>query len=294
MNLHRLRCFIAVVDEGSVTKAAHTLQMTQPPLSILIRKFEEELGVQLFHRIGRRMELTASGRFLYEHGKELLDVAETTERQLVEFSEGIRGTINIGCITSANLFLLPQVIEKIQQQATQVTTSVLEGNSSFVIEELRKQTIDIGIVRTSVIAPDIHSNCLYQEPLYVALPPHHSLHNQPTISLTDLKNERFLLPRTSHGVGIAETILATCQQLNFTPNIVYWGSETLPMLRMVQKNAGICFAPACYQALSSPWLPTLKPLQEQALQTQLSIIYLRDRYQSPLTKRFIELIQSFE
>lgn len=287
MNLHRLKCFIMVVEEGSITKAAAALQMTQPPLSILIRKFEEELEVQLFKRSGKQLELTSSGLYLYEYGKELLDITENTKRRLQELDEGIRGTIKIGCITSANLFVIPNILQKMQEHTSNIVTHVREGNSAFVLNELRSLNIDIGIVRTSIRAEDLQTSTILTEQLLVALPPNHPLHEKEKISIADLKDERFLLPTTSHGLGIADDIIEACQNEGFTPNIVYWGSETLPMLLMVMKGAGICFAPACYKMIQSPNFPILKPLANTTLQSQLFVITLRDRYLSPVAKRFL-------
>ena len=291
MNLHRLRCFIKVVEEGSITKAAAALQMTQPPLSILIRKFEEELGVTLFNRSGRFLELTPSGAFLYEQGKEILDFSENTERKLVEYHEGIRGTVKMGCITSANLFILPNVIKKLQKETPNIVTHVREGNSSYILGELRSLTIDFGIVRTSVRAEDIHTSTLLSEPLLLAIPPNHPLWEKETIEIADLENERLLLPTTSHGQGIADDIIEACQNSGFTPNVVYWGTETLPMLFMVMRGAGICFAPSCYKQFNSPNLPVLRPLAFPLLQTNLNIITLRNRYMSLVSKRFISITE---
>lgn len=298
MNLHRLRCFIKVVEEGSITKAAAALQMTQPPLSILIRKFEEELNVTLFNRSGRYLELTPSGSFLYERGKELLDISESTERKLVEYDEGLRGTVKMGCSTSASLFILPSIIQKIREETPNIVTHVREGNSSFILEELRSLTIDIGVVRSSVRAEDIHTSTLLTEPLLLALPPNHHLSKKEFIEITDLENERFLLPTTTHGLGIADDIIEACQNNGFTPNIVYWGTEVLPMLLMVMKGAGICFVPSCFKQLNSPVLPELRPLAYPTLQTKLSIVTLRNRYMSSVSERFLaiteEVVQEME
>lgn len=291
MNLHRLHCFITVVEEGSITKAATALQMTQPPLSILIRKFEQELNVTLFNRSGRSLELTPSGVFLYEQGKELLDISGNTERKLVEFHEGIRGTVKLGCTTSANLFILPNVLKKIQKETPNIVTHVREGNTSYILEELRSHNIDLGIVRTSVRAEDIQTSTLLTEPLLLALPPNHHLCKKDSIEIADLKNERFLLNTTSYGSGVADDVIEACQNSGFTPNVVYWGTETLPSLMMVMKGAGICFVPSCFKLLNSPDLPVLRPLANPVLQTKLNIITLKDRYMTSISKRFLAITE---
>ena len=145
---------------------------------------------------------------------------------------------------------MPNVIKRLQVETPHIVTHVSEGNSSYILKELRSLAIDFGIVRTSVRSEDIHTSTLLTEPLLLALPPHHHLCKKEAIEITDLENERFLLPTTSSGLGIADDIIEACQNSGFTPNIVYWGTETLPTLLMVMKGAGICFAPSCYQQLN--------------------------------------------
>ena len=291
MNLHRLRCFIKVVEEGSITKAAVALQMTQPPLSILIRKFEEELEVTLFNRSGRFLELTPSGRFLYEQGKELLDISNNTQRKLVEYNEGIRGTINVGCSTSASLFLLPTIVQRIQKETPHVQINVREGNTSYILDGLRNLTMDIGIVRSSINAEDIHTSNLLTEPILLALPPEHELCKKESIQMSDLENESFLLPTTTYGLGISDLIIEACQNSGFSPNVIYWGTEVLPMLLMVKRGAGICFVPNCFNQFSHADLPMLRKIDFPVLQTKLNIIRLQNRYMSSVTERFLTITQ---
>lgn len=291
MNLHRLRCFIKVVEEGSITKAAAALQMTQPPLSIMIRKFEEELGVTLFNRSGRFLELTPSGRFLYEQGKELIDISDSTERKLVEYDEGFRGKVNVGCSTSASLFLLPNIVQKMQEETPYIQTHVQEGNTSYILEGLRNLTIDIGIVRSSITTEDIQTSNLLTEPILLALPPDHELCKKESITMSDLKDERFLLPTTTHGLGLSDIIIGACQDSGFSPNVIYWGTEVLPMLLMVERGAGICFVPNCFSQFKQASMPVLRQIESPVLETKLNVIRLRGRYMSSVTERFLTITE---
>ncbi len=106
-----------------------------------------------------------------------------------------------------------------------------------------------------------------------------------------MKNERFLLNTTSYGSGVADDVIEACQKSGFTPNVVYWGTETLPTLMMVMKGAGICFVPSCFKLLNSPDLPVLRPLANPVLQTKLNIITLKDRYMTSISKRFLAITE---
>lgn len=292
MDLHRLRCFIKIVEEGSVSKAAEALNMTQPPLSIMMRKLEKELNVSLFDRSGRRLTLTRDGEFLYQRGKELIATTENMVKELVEHNDGMRGTVNAGCITSANLFIIPEAVKKLREEAPNIVIRVKEGNSSYVLNELRNHKIDIGIVRTIFEAEDLQISTLMTEQLLLALPPGHPLLEKPSISLGDLRGEKFILPTSSHGSGIAEEIMEACQNCGFTPDVVYWGTEVFPMLFMVMKGVGISFVPQSFQRFNWPELPELVPLAEPKLETKLSLVTLQNHYQPSIVERFLDITKN--
>ncbi len=289
IDLHKLRCFVTVVEEGSISGAAKTLNMTQPPLSILMNKFEKELDVTLFERHGKKITVTETGMFLYEKGLELLGKADDLMLELKEQHEGLRGTVRVGCITSANLFLIPGVVQQLLQEAPHVVTRVKEGNSSYILSELRDNRLDIGITRTIFQAEDLETTPLLTEPLLLALPPGHPLLKKPSVSIQDLKDEKFILPATTFGYGISDDIIEACQSSGFTPQIVYWGTETLPMLQMVLKGVGIAFTPKMYQELKGE-LPPLVELAEPRLTTRLIMVTMKNRFQSAAVRRFMKII----
>ncbi|MBD8004131.1 LysR family transcriptional regulator [Bacillus norwichensis] len=292
MDLHRLRCFIKIVEEGSVSKAAEAMNMTQPPLSIMMGKLEKELKVSLFDRSGRRLTLTRDGEFLYQRGKELIASTENMVKELSEHNDGMRGTVTAGCITSANLFIIPDAVKKLREEAPNIIMRVKEGNSSFVLNELRNHKIDIGIVRTIFEAEDLHISTLLTEPLLLALPPGHPLLEKNSISIADLRDEKFILPTSSHGSGIAEEIMEACNNSGFTPNVIYWGTEVFPMLLMVMKGVGISFAPYNFSRIHWPELPKLVPLAEPKLETKLSLVTLQKHYQPSTVQRFLDITRA--
>lgn len=291
MDLHRLRYFITIVEAGSISKAAEVLKMTQPPLSIMINKLEKELNVFLFDRSGKRLKLTKHGEFLYRRGKELLVAAENIEKELLEHRDGLRGTVNVGCITSANLFILPQVVQKVRGESPNVIVRVKEGNSAYILSELRSQELELGIVRTIFEADDLNITPLIEEQLLLAVPPGHRLLKKSSIDLIDLKNEKFLLPTTSFGRGIADEIIESCQNIGFSPEVVYWGTEVLPMLKMVKKEVGITFVPESFNKLQWPGMPILIPFANPKLRTKLSLVTLRNEYIQTASKHFIDMVK---
>lgn len=289
MDAHRLRCFVMVVEAGNLSKAASKLHMTQPPLSMLIRKLETELGVDLFDRVNNRLVLTGTGQLFYRRAKELLASMQALTQELKESSNGLRGTVAVGCSTAASLFIIPKVMEQIQAQELNITVQVHEGETAHLVEKLRNQQLDVGICRSEYRAQDLHTVNLYTEPLMLALPAGHRLLKKRNIRLEDLKEERFLMHASPVGRGIADVLIESCQLSGFSPNVVYWGIETLPMLLMVEKGLGIAFAPKSFAQLQLSSLPRFVEIAHPKLETRLSLITQKDRIQSAVTRRFLSI-----
>ncbi|MCG3088265.1 LysR family transcriptional regulator [Sporosarcina cyprini] len=287
MDLEKLRYFVKVVESGSVSKAAISLNMTQPPLSIAIRKLEEELGVELFSRNGKRLTLTETGLFLYERGKELLLSSMEIKKEVAEYDSVRHGTVTIGCSTIANITIIPEVVKRLNERGIRITTRVFEGNTAFILEQLRLHKMDIGLVRNIFDKKDFHTTALLSEPLYVALPPEHPLADKETVELKELEGENFLMPHTTLGYGISDFILEGCDAAGFTPNVIYWGTETFPMLNMVYENLGIAFAPSLFRNINYFKLPPLVRLTNPTIEAKLNLVTLKNSIKTAATEQFL-------
>lgn len=290
MDEHRLKCFVAVYEQGSVSAAATRLHMTQPPLSMLLRKLEGELGVGLFDRSGHRLAPTATGELFYLRAKALLAQLQTMRRELREAEQGARGTVHIGCATAASLFVMPAVMEDLAACGLDITVDVQEGEAGHMLQRLRERGLDLIISRSEYRAPELETHAIMDEPLHVALPPAHPLAGGARVRLADLRHERFLLHRSPLGTGISDMVLRACQQAGFVPNVVYWGGETLPMLLMAQRGLGVAFGPQSFGQLAGQGLPRLLPLDGTELRTHLNVAWPRQLGLTPVAGRVRDLI----
>src|SRR5699024_11168596 len=143
--------------------------------SVLIKNFEDELDVKLFYRDANKLTLTPSGEFLYSRGKELFQITKNTKEQILQLQNGTIGTVKIGCSTSASLFIIPEIIQKLQIETPNIVPHISEGSTFHILSELKNFKIDIGIVRSIVENENIHTHIVLEEPILVALPPEHPL-----------------------------------------------------------------------------------------------------------------------
>lgn len=291
MDFQKMKYFIEVVENGSISKAAQSLHMTQPPLSMAMRKLEKELGVELFERQGRVLRLTGTGQIFYERSKELIIASEEIAEEIKKYHYGKKGKIRIGCSSIVNFLLIPRVMEKIYTEKLDFVIEVTEGNASFILDSLRKNELDIGIVRSVFKEKDIMIKQLYTEPLMLALPPQHDLLKKETsICMGDLKDEKFLMQSTTYGYNVSELIIQECDEFGFYPDIVYWGTETLPMLNMVNKGLGVAIMPKSFSKLEYFNLPRFIELKHTSLLSTLSLVTFNQKIKKQSTDKFIDLL----
>ena len=290
MDEHQLRCFVMVVETGNLSKAARLLNMTQPPLSILIQKLEQSLDVTLFNRQKNRLVLSEPGRLFYTRAKDLLASFKTLRQDVKNNAAGTEGNVSIGCSTAASLFILPRVMRRIQDDKLNITVTVREGESAHIVNCIRNNELDVGIIRTRFHAEDLVTRPLITEPLMLAISVHHPLADRDGIVLSDLAQENFLLHSSTDSNGIREHMLEACNAAGFNPRIIYSGNETLPMLLMVEQGIGITFVPQMFERICSGRDLRFIELKQPALTSQLCLVTVKTHIESAVTTRFLGIV----
>jgi len=146
MDIRVLQYFLAVAREESITKAAETLRMTQPPLSRQLKDLEEELGKQLLIRSSKKITLTEDGMLLRKRAEELVDLMEKTKAELTASHENINGDIYIGCGETEGISFLAQTAQNLQKNHPLIHYHIYSGDAERVMEKLDKGLIDFGLL----------------------------------------------------------------------------------------------------------------------------------------------------
>src|SRR5215813_8601310 len=189
MELRHLRYFIAVAEEGHVTRAAERLGMQQPPLSQRIKAMERELDVQLFHRRARGVELTDAGRAFFNNARAVLAQLDHTFETTRRTARGEQGRISIGIVPASPFHpLVPQAIRAFRESYPLVSVRLEERLGGELLELLRNEQIDVAFIRMPHADQEgLVINRLLEEPMLVALPAAH------TLARTDAGGEAALL-----------------------------------------------------------------------------------------------------
>jgi DNA-binding transcriptional LysR family regulator len=298
MELRHLRYFVAVAEEGHITRAAERLGIQQPPLSQQIKAIERELDVQLFHRKPRG-ELTDAGvAFLSEARAMLahLDKAFETTRRV---ARGEQGRICIGVTSTAPFHpLVPGAIRAFQQACPMVSVTLEECLSNELVERLRCEQMDAAFIRTSVSdRQGLVVDPLLEEPMVVALPSTHALaRTTSTISLQRLATETFILYGPP-GTGMYDATIAACLAAGFNPRVGNLGASTqqapriTSTLSLVAAGSGISIVPSSLQRMNMEGV-LYRPLKGGSRPNASLALASRRGDASGVVKQFIKLVKA--
>jgi len=255
MELRHLRYFIAVAEEGHVTRAAERLGMQQPPLSQQIKALERELDVQLFRRKPRGVELTDAGVALLADARAILahvDHAFATTRRT---ARGEAGRIAVGFTSSAPFHpFVPRVIREYREEFPLVALTLEEGGTTDLIDDLRNERIDAAFVRSTIADKQgLVVEALLREPMALALPRAHPLARHAgadgALPLSALAEETFVVYRRHTGPGLYDAILSACQAAGFSPRIGQEAPRIVSTLNLVAAGLGISLVPESLQRM---------------------------------------------
>src|ERR1700736_2160487 len=247
MKLRQLQFFIAVAEELSFSRAAIKLHVAQPSLSTQIKALEDEVGARLFERDKRHVSLTPAGRRFQSRIASVLSLADSAKAEARATERGQLGTIDLG-YTALSMFstALPHAIRRFREQEPNVVITLRELTSLEQLHELGERTLDVGVLRkVDVSAPKgISIVEWYRTPLVAAIPKDHPRAASDSVSLSDLKNEAFIMYPRQAGTGIYWQVMNLCTTAGFRPRVVREVLESSTIIGLVAAGVGIAIVPA--------------------------------------------------
>lgn len=283
MDLRQLVYFTTIVEEGQITAAAKRLHMAQPPLSQQLKALEEELGIQLFTRQPRHMDLTDAGRLLYHRAQQILNLTDSTRRELSDIQRGLRGTLSLGMVSSSGSILCRPSLKTFHADHPGVSYEIYDGNTYKIIDMLTKGLIEIGIVRTPFKHESFYCKFLPEEPMILALTD--DLDWCPTrhdITMAELKDKPLIIYRR-----FDQLFHDTCEAYNFTPTIVCRNDDARTTVLWADSGLGMAVIPESAFALAEHGHIHTKRIAESRLYTRLAAIWPKGKYISTLAEKFI-------
>ena len=198
MNLRDFKYVIAVAETHHFGRAAERCYVSQPTLSGQIKKLEDELGVVIFERTKRSVEITPIGQEIIALARQLMEQADAIEQVARAHSDPLAGPFRIGALPTLSPYLMPLILVPLRQQYPQLKLVLSEEVTESLIRRLRSHELDAAMVATPVDEPDLVSIPIFDEPFWLALPRKHPLYYKDEITKEDLAELDVLLLSDGH------------------------------------------------------------------------------------------------
>jgi DNA-binding transcriptional LysR family regulator len=291
MELRHFRYVVAVADTLHFGQAAQRLHISQPPLSQQIRQVEEELGVMLFHRTKRHVELTEAGKMFVQEARIILAQAEHAARVAERSGHGELGQLIVGVAGPADSQIFIEIFRLFGTRHPGVRIALRNMSTVQQVEALREGRIHAGFVVTPIDDGSLATETVQQSPIAVALHSAHPLAARPRVPLTALAKERHIMFARHLSPPFFDAIVGACREAGFTLHVVHEVDNLQTACALVAAGLGVCFVPAGLQegrSLSVQTRPVTPKLP--GVHTHLALAYRNERI-CVLLQLFIDVVR---
>ena len=240
MNLRQLRQFVTLAETGNFHRAAEMLHMAQPPLSVSIRKLEEEMGEALFERRSTGVFLTTVGEAMLADARLTLFHAEQCRQAVMDARQGQGGLLRMGIIGSATYALLPELIPSLRERFPKIELELTEATSSEILDGLVSRRFDVGFVRYPVLHPaPFELLPMDRDDFVLAVSEHSPLAAHDAIALSDAARQPFIMYPQHKVPGLSTLALMRCQLSGFTPRVAQEAMQVQTIMSLVASGLGV-------------------------------------------------------
>lgn len=288
MELRTLHYFTVVAQELNITRAAEKLNMSQPPLSNQIKALEEELGVQLFIRGKRHLELTEEGGLLLRRAIQIQELADKTRQEIASLREGMTGVIYLSMVEGRAPFLAARWIAGFREEFPLVRYNLWNGSSDDVLDRLHKGLADLAVIAAPYDTEHLEGFPVGREPWIAMLHPDHPLAQTvgDTIPLSSLAGEPLIVPSRKSRM---DAIRRWFGEVGVEPHILCEMSNYMDAAALTSQGVGISIFPQTVDV--SNGLVVSKVVVQPSRQVEYILVWNRGQPPSGLTREFIHFVQ---
>ena len=294
MRYRHIEVFYSVFIHGSVTKAAHDLNVTQPSISKILSQSESDLGIKLFERLNKKMIPTQEAKILFPYAQKIHNNLSNFKKVSSNLVEKPQGDLNIAATHALGIDYLPEAISKFSALNSKATFETVTLHYEEIIKQVLELKVDVGIVYDPVPHDDLINQPIINGK-FVVIAPQSFFPNKTEVNIDDIKTQPFIKitdkvgPRGPLGSKLEEYFLKNSLNLNPTFN-----TETYQVaLALVSKGMGITITDKISAESSSH--PNIKILElKPDLEFSLEIVYSKSNPLSLINKSFISFLSNFE
>jgi LysR family hydrogen peroxide-inducible transcriptional activator len=262
MTLNELKFIVALAKSRNFRKAAELCFVSQPALSLAVKKLEDELGVMLFERSRNDVTMTAVGELVVEQATRVIEESKRVKEIAKQGNNQLAGPLKLGVIYSVGPYLLPEIIPILRKTAPEMPLIVEENLTSNLETQLRNGVIDVAIIALPFELSGVVTMPLYEEEFMVVVPSDHDWANRQEVDATELADEKVLLLSSGH--CFSNQVVQACPSLSRNGEVLQ-GNSLDTVRNMVASNLGITVLPASatisrYQTPLVKAIPFKKPI----------------------------------
>ncbi|MFJ7936374.1 LysR family transcriptional regulator [Sporosarcina sp. NPDC096371] len=292
MEIRQLKYFIEVAEREHISEAAAHLHVAQSAVSRQIANLEDELGVELFERVGRNVKLTPIGKIFLEHSISAFQAIDYAKKQIDEYLDPDKGTIKIGFPTSLAGHLLPTIISAFKKEYPNVAFHLRQGSYNYLIEAVKKRELNLAFLGPLPREDDsINTSILFTEKFSVLLPSNHPFAKREKLQLIDLRNDDFIL--FPEGYALKKIAVEACNTVGFTPKTSSEGEDMDAIKGLVAAGIGVTLLPESSFYDSTPRFTVKIPIETPIIRRTVGIISPANRELSPSEKVFHQFVTRF-
>lgn len=290
IELRHLAYFKVVAEELHFRRAAERLHITQPGLSRQIKQLEEVIGVALFLRDKRSVQLTASGKFLLEEVAVIQNQLEQVIQTTRLIGKGEEGELRIGFVGSAMHGVIPDLLKRLSLQFPKIHTRLDQLDNFQQIDAITHDRLDVGFIRSQQVPEGVNRIEVFNEPFSLVVPENHSLDIHHFEQVSQLKEEHFILFSQDYSYDYFQLVMSIFEDQGFTPKVLHRSVHPSTIFRLVEQGLGVAIVPSSLQHGFDLKVRFIN-LDQLAQRTVLSAIW-KEGNRNPVLPGFLKLLES--
>lgn len=293
MNFRKLRIFYETAINLNMTKVAKSLYISQPSVSQAIQELEEELGVKVFDRIGKRLSLTYEGEVYFNYVRRILNLYDEGIENIKKINNKEQGRIVIGASTTIGIYMLPDIIKDFVSVNKGVEISLIIENTKNIEKMILQNKIDFAFVEGKVHSEEIIYKKIWEDELVFIEPYEHEWTNKTFIKKEDVSKEKFIM--REKGSGTREIVESYLKDKGIEYEVFMELGSTEAIKRSVEAGLGIgCVSNQCIgEEIKSKKISKIT-FNEEKIKRNLLLVVHKDKFISNNMREFIEEAKKFK
>lgn len=285
MTVEELRWFVAVAERGRVTEAAEELHVSQPALSRALARLQAQLGVPLFDRRGRTLQLNRYGKLFRDHARRALAELDAARLGLADVTGAGRGLVPLAFLHTLGTWLLPALVSAYRAECPDVDFRLVQSGAGAMLQALRDGDVDLILTSPEPEEPGIAWVPLATEPLRLAVAPTHRLATRSRVRLAEVAEDPHVVIRAEYGLRAITDDL--CRRAGFEPKVAFEGEDVATLRGLVAAGLGVAILPPLHAAgvEIAPPTPHLQ-VTDPGCQRTIGLAWDEARYRSPAVEAF--------